>query len=258
MNKYIKIFFMVFLVGLLFAQPEIPVINRFAVDLTGTLTSSEIENLNNALAEFEAQTSNQIVFVMISSLEGYPVEDFAYELAAKNKIGTEKNKNGVLFLIAKNDKKTRIEVGYGLEGVLTDALSSSILRNEVKPYFRQGDFYSGIASGLNAIMKATQGEYKGEGRKKVKGDDEKGFSFPFVYVIIGIVLLLLNRGGRRGGGGGGGLGSAILWGTILGNMSQGGRRDSGDWGGFGGGDGGFGGFSGGGGSFGGGGASGDW
>lgn len=253
--KYLyKILIFLFLVGQFIAQPKISEITQYANDYTNTLNSSQLSKINQALEEFENQTSNQIVLVIISTTEDYTVEQYAYELAAKNKIGSKENNNGVLFLIAKNDKKMRIEVGYGLEGVLTDALSSSILRNEVQPYFRSNDFESGIISGLNAIMKATQGEYKGTRKKKQNTEDDEGGGIPFFFIVVVIIFFILKGGGKNRGGGGG-IGTAILLGSILNGSS--GRSSGGGFGGFSGG-GGFGGFSGGGGSFGGGGSSGSW
>ncbi len=240
MKKFLLIFFAS---CLLIAQPEIPVLKQYANDFTATLSNSELYTLNSALKTFDDSTSNQIVFLMIYTLNGYPLESYTYEVASKNKIGTGKNNNGILFFVAKNDRKMRIEVGYGLEGALPDALASSILRNEVRPYFKKGDYYSGIAAGLNAIIEATKGEYTSE--KKTEETDR--IKFPFVYLILFLIIFLLSR--RRGGG----LGTWLLLGSMIGSS---GRRSSG-WGG-GGFGGGFGGFSGGGGSFGGGGASGSW
>lgn len=225
------------------AQVEFPVLKNYANDFTSTLNNSELSILNDRLKSFDDSTSNQIVFLMISSLNGYPIESYTYEVASKNKIGTAKNNNGVLFFVSKDDRKMRIEVGYGLEGALPDALASSILRNEVRPYFKKGDYYEGINAGLNAIMAATIGEYTND--KKNKKEDE--IKFPFIYIIMIIIFLLISRGGRRGGG--------ILPWLIIGSMGSGHSRSWGGGSGFGGG---FGGFSGGGGSFGGGGASGSW
>lgn len=243
------IFFFLFPVLLLKAQIEFPVLKNYANDFTNTLSSSELYTLNSTLKSFDDSTSNQIVFLMIPSLNGYSLESYTYETAAKNQIGSKKNNNGVLFFVSKDDRKMRIEVGYGLEGVLTDALTSSIQRNEVRPYFKQGDYYSGIAAGLNAIMAASRGEYKGD----VKDKGSKGRGFPFIFIIMLIIFItsLFKKGGKGGGGG------LLPW-IILGSMGGGGNR--GGWGGgsgFGG-SGGFGGFSGGGGSFGGGGSSGSW
>lgn len=249
MKKIVFLFFLPIL--FLKAQIEIPVLKNYANDLSGTLSNSELYTLNSALKTFDDSTSNQIVFLMINSLSGYSLESFTYETAAKNKIGSKKNNNGVLFFVSKEDRKMRIEVGYGLEGALPDALTSSIQRNEVRPYFKEGDYYSGIAAGLNAIMEATRGEYKGDKKEK----EGKGRGFPFIFIIILIIFLssIFRKGGGSGGGG------VLPW-IILGSMMGGGRSRGGGFssgGGFGG-SGGFGGFSGGGGSFGGGGSSGSW
>ncbi len=217
-------------------------LKKYATDYTKTLTNEQINYLDKALRTFDDSTSNQVVFFMNKSLNGYPIEMFTNEVAEKNGIGTKENDNGVLFYVAKNDRKMRIEVGYGLEGALPDALASSIIRNDVAPYFKKNMYYEGIVSGLNGILSATKGEYKGKERT---GDEQKlpiGF---IVFIIFMIFMMLSRRGGGRGGRGGfiyygGGLGG-------LGSGSSGGLSS-----------GGFGGFSGGGGSFGGGGASGSW
>ncbi len=228
---------------------EIPTLRHYCNDFTGTLTQTQRLAIEKALRDFEEKTSNQIVFLMINSLEGYPIEEYAIEVAEKNKIGTKEHDNGVLFVVAKKDRKMRIEVGYGLEGALTDALASSILRNEVRPYFKRGDYFNGIAAGLEAIMKATVGEYKNT-KKKRGGKEENDFSIGNLIFFLIILFFLL--GGRGGRGGGSGVGWFLL-GSMLGGGMRGGSYGGGS---FGGGD--FGGFSGGGGSFGGGGASGGW
>lgn len=237
--------FFTFSIAEIKSQVEFPILKNYANDFSGTLSNSELLTLNSSLKKFDDSTSNQVVFLMINTLDGYPLEMYTYEVSTRNKIGTAKNNNGVLFFVAKNDKKMRIEVGYGLEGALPDALASSILRNEVRPYFIRGDYFSGINSGLNAIMAATIGEYKNERRD----EEEEGVKFPFVYIIMFIIIMLLSRGGKKGGGAG-----VLPW-IIIGSMAGGRSRGSG-WGGggFGGSSGGFGGFGGGGGSFGGGGA----
>lgn len=251
MRKIIILFLLPVL--LLDAQVDIPVLKNYASDFTNTLSGPELGNLNSKLQRFDDSTSNQVVFLMIPSLNGYSLESYTYETATKNQIGSKQNNNGVLFFVSKDDRKMRMEVGYGLEGVLTDALTSSIQRNEVRPYFKQGDYYAGISAGINAIISASKGEYKGEGKER----GEKGRGFPFIFIIMLIIFLvsIFSKGGRSGKGGGGG---GILPWIILGSMT-GGKSSSG-WGGGGGfgGSGGFGGFSGGGGSFGGGGSSGSW
>jgi uncharacterized protein len=185
---------------------------------------------------------------MIHSLNNYPLENFTYETAAKNKIGSKKNDNGILFFIAKNDRKMRIEVGYGLEGALPDALCSSILRNEVRPYFQQDEYFEGIKAGIDAIKLATKGEYVAI-KKKSHENGVRGLGSFFLILAI-IIISFISRIGKGGKGGRGGGFIFFPGGGIFGG--------GGSWGSSGGGGGGFGGFSGGGGSFGGGGASGSW
>ncbi|RMD48021.1 MAG: TPM domain-containing protein, partial [Ignavibacteria bacterium] len=198
------------------AQPDIPVVKNYANDFTGTLTSAQLSRLNKALYNFDRETSTQIVFVIVNTLEGYPIEYFANELAEKNKIGRKGKDNGVLLVVAKNDRKMRIEVGYGLEGALPDALASSIIRNEIAPYFKTGDYYNGIVSGLNAIISATKGEYVNE-NKEEPGKKKKGNGFIF-YIIMFILFILFSRG--RGGG----LGTLLFLGSMggFGGGSRGG------------------------------------
>ena len=223
-----------------FAQPEVPQLPNWANDFTNTLSPQELQQLNSRLKSYEDTTTNQLVSVMIASLDGYPLEDYSYSVAEKNKIGTKEKSNGVLFLVIKNDRKMRIEVGYGLEGVLPDALASSIIRNEVAPYFRKNEYYAGINSGIDAIIAAIGGEYKADFKEKSKGI---GLSGIIIFLIIIFIIFSFIPKSRRIGGSGGYIYHGGSWGS----------------GGFGGGSGGgFGGFSGGGGSFGGGGSSGSW
>ncbi|MBI3125318.1 MAG: TPM domain-containing protein [Ignavibacteriales bacterium] len=233
-----------------YSQIAIPVLKNYANDQTSSLNSSELNSLESKLKTFDDSTSNQVVFLMMNTLDGYPLESFCYETATKNQIGSKKNNNGVLFFVAKEDRKMRIEVGYGLEGALPDALASSILRNEVRPYFKSGDYYAGVNSGLEAIILATKGEYKGEPKSKGKGT-----GFPFIVIVI-IFIIIAALSGKGGKGGGGGLLPLLILSSMGGSRGRGGFGGGSSWGG--GGGGGFGGFSGGGGSFGGGGSSGSW
>ena len=174
--------FLLFCYSVGFAQPQIPKLKMWATDLTNTLSQSELQDLNERLKSFQDTTSNQIVVLMIPSLENYPIEMLAEETATKNKIGTEKNDNGILLLIAKDDKELRLEVGYGLEGSVPDAIASSIIRNVIRPQFRDNNYYLGINDGINAIIAAIGGEYKAE-----DADDNGGF--PFVILIIIIIVV---------------------------------------------------------------------
>ena len=225
-------------------------VKAYVTDRTGTLTSAQLKTLETKLAAFEKETSNQVVVWMEPSLEGGSLEDRSYELAEQNGIGQKGKNNGVLLYIAKNDRKLRIEVGYGLEGALTDALSSQIIRKEITPQFKKNDFYGGINAGVDAIIKATKGEYKAD---KETGDDDSGagiccIPFPFIimffliFFFIGMPILSRIFGWNKGKSG------SNWWGTG-GGWSSGSGSSSG-WSG--------GGFSGGGGSFGGGGSSGSW
>lgn len=219
----------------------LPEIHRRVTDLTGTLSDGERRQLESILEHFEQATSNQIAVLMISSLGEESLEDYSLRVAEKNGFGKKGRNNGILLLIAKEDRKIRIEVGYGLEGALPDATSDQIIRHEIVPKFRQGDFFEGISAGLNSVIAATRGEYQGEGRPR-----EKPFNlFPLVLIILMFGVFGRMFFGRRHYIGRRGYSSSWPW--------FGGFGGGGSGGGFGGG-----GFSGGGGSFGGGGASGSW
>ncbi|MCI0449535.1 MAG: TPM domain-containing protein [Chlorobi bacterium] len=224
-------------------------IHAYVTDKTRTLSSIHIQSLTKKLSDFEKQTSNQVVVWMISSLEGESLEEKSHEIAEQNGIGQKDKENGVLLFIAKNDRKLRIEVGYGLEGALPDALCDQIIRKEITPQFKKGNFYEGINAGVDAIIKATKGEYT----QSQKSDDESGgtvcgiplfllFIILIFILVFGIPILssIFGRGGGRWATGGTrwSSGSSSSW-------SSGSSFSSG-------------GFSGGGGSFGGGGASGSW
>lgn len=243
--------FILLFIPVCFAQPAIPELKSYATDLTGTLSTDEMNMLNTMLKTFEDTTSNQLVMLMIPTLDDYPIEDYSMEVAEKNKIGSKENDNGILLLVAKNDRKLRIEVGYGLEGVLPDALANSIIRNVIVPHFKRDDYFSGIATGLQSIIAATAGEYAAQPDENKKDKKGPGGISTIIFIIIFIIFFFLRGGkGRRGRGG-------FVFLPGLGGFSGGGSRSS-SWGGssFGGFSGG--GFSGGGGSFGGGGSSGSW
>jgi len=208
------------------------------------LTSSDIQALEQTLAEFESQTTNQVAVLLIPTLAGDSLEDYSIRLAEKWQIGQKGRDNGVILLIVKQDRKIRMEVGYGLEGVLPDSLAGDIVREVIAPRFRQGQFYQGIRDGLGAIMAATRGEYKGTPRRKPRKSPTSWFWPLFLFFMFFSAVANIyrrrryystRRGGRIHGG-------PMWWGGGFGG------------GGFGGG----GGFSGGGGGFGGGGASGGW
>ncbi|MDI6767717.1 MAG: TPM domain-containing protein [Bacteroidota bacterium] len=253
MKLFSSILFLILCCGIVsIAQQDIPTVRQRVNDETGTLSKNEIRTLEKKVYDFENETSNQIVVLIVSSLTGYSLEDFTYRVAEKNKVGKKGRDNGILFFIAKEDREMRIEVGYGLEGVLTDALSSQIIRKVIAPRFNEGDFYGGIGDGLEAIIAATKGEFKSEGNR----NNIKTFS-PLIIILLIFFFGILPRifgGGRRSSIGSQGYRSNFPWWWGGFGGGSGGGFSGGSFGG----GGGFGGFSGGGGSFGGGGASGRW
>jgi uncharacterized protein len=229
-------------------------------DAAGILNADEERLLNEQLIQLDNSTSNQIGIATIRSLEGGSLEDVAVETYRSWGLGTAKNNNGVLILVVSGDKRVRIEVGYGLEGAIPDAVSGSIIRNDMTPLFKQGDYYHGIQNAVDNLSKAAAGEYSIP-RERSTGSGTGGSSI-FKFILIAIfIIIFIGRSGGRGGGRGGRVmsrrGSDWIGPMILGSMLGGGRSGGGfGGGGFGGGGGGFGGF--GGGMSGGGGASGSW
>lgn len=256
--------------------PKIP--EGYVSDYARLLSPTAKARLENKLQTFEQKTSNQIIVAIFPSLEGEVLEDFSIRLAETWKIGQKEKDNGVILLIFKNDRKVRIEVGYGLEGALPDATSKRIIENEIVPRFREGRFDEGIESGVDAILAAAKGEYQG-----TPSQTENYFGpailigiflgaflplfllwpififgvFFFVWALIHVSFLgffyALSLGMTP-------LPFYYLFGRHRGGHSVLSRRGYYSGGGVFGGGGGFGGggFSGGGGSFGGGGASGSW
>ena len=221
---------------------EVPRPEGYVNDHAGLLSEREKARLDSLLRRFEAETTNQVVLLVIPSLEGESLEEFSMRVAEAWKPGRKGRDNGVIFLVAVNDRKARIEVGYGLEGVLTDAQSGRILRNLVFPAFREGDYSGGIQAGLVGILQSIQGEFPAQPVRQMAPSRQARAKASGLLLPLLFFLLLFSRAGRF-----------FLLGGLLGGM-WGGRGGMGR-GGFGGG---FGGFSGGGGGFGGGGASGSW
>lgn len=240
-----------FYISILSAQSgDIPRIVDPVTDQTNTLSRSEYYELRRQIIQFEDSTSNQIVILIISSLDGNEIRDFGIDVLKKNMIGQKGKDNGVLILVAKDDRKVSIEVGYGLEGVLTDALCDQIIRNDIRPQFKEGDYFRGLSAAITSISQVIKGEYTA-GKKKRNGSDW----IPILFVL-GVILfagIAASRGRRYSISSRGHRGYNNWWwgGGGFGGGSRGG------FGSFGGGGGG-GGWSAGGGSFGGGGASGSW
>ena len=270
---------------------DVPLLTGRVVDLAQVLPATVAASLVRDLEAHEAKTSNQVAVLILPSLEGEPLESFAHRVATTWKLGQKGTENGALLLLALRERKVRIEVGYGLEGTLTDLRSAHIIRQEIVPRLRSGDLPGGIAAGVHAILDTIEGTYKAD--EVLPGHARSGQEpTAFEYVIVGIVVgtlagIVLSHGLQRTrallgsllaflvaqfasvglGLAAAGVTAVLLW-LIL--YSSRGRGQGGGWGdgmvigpggGFGGsfgGSGGGGGFSGGGGNFGGGGASGDW
>ena len=159
--------------------PERP--DGYVTDRAQILSDSVHEQLESRLQAFERETSNQIVVAAFPSLEGESLEDFSIHLAEKWKIGQKDKDNGVILLIFKNDRKVRIEVGYGLEGSLPDAICQHIIQQEIVPQFRQAHYDEGISKAIDALMAATQGEYRG------KGEDPSRFARHF-FIFLAVMV----------------------------------------------------------------------
>jgi uncharacterized protein len=229
---------------------EIPPPTTYRVnDFAGVLKAETKERIESKLRTFEKETTTQIVVAIFPSIEDESVEDFTVRLAEAWKVGQKENNNGALLAIYIKEHKARIEVGYGLEGALTDALSSRIIRNELAPDFRAENYDAGVEKTVDAIMKAVRGEYTAPEATKPR---TSYFGLLVFFLIIMFMIfrairapMTIGPGRRRRNGG---------W---YGGSHWGGGSGWGGGGGWGGGSSG-GGFSGGGGSFGGGGATGSW
>ncbi len=226
-------------------------INDYA-NIVSPATEAELESY---LAAVEKQSGAQIALLTIESLEGRSLESFSIAVVDQWKLGDAEKDNGVLLLIAMAEKDIRIEVGYGLEGILTDAASGYIIRENISPNFRQGNFDAGVKAGLTTIGQLVAGEITITPQQAAESEEKGESSIITLFIILFIVVNILSRMGRIGRYRRRGMSplSAFFLGSMLGGSSRG-RSSSG----FGGGGFSGGGFSGGGGGFGGGGASGGW
>jgi uncharacterized protein len=238
------------------AGPTFPALTGRVVDDAHVLQPQTVSDLTQKLAALEAKTGRQLVVVTVPSLQGYDIEDYGYQLGRTWQIGQKGQNNGVILILAPNEHRVRIEVGYGLEPILTDALSSVILQSAVLPKLRAGDADGAVEAGTDAIIQQLSLDPQAAQANVAKAvQQNRPHGIPIGGIITLIVLFIVFSGLFRGHYGGG-----MGWILPMMILSSAGRRDG--WGGGGwdgGGGGGFGGgFSGGGGSFGGGGASGSW
>lgn len=208
------------------------------------LSPAFVNQLEQQLKTYEDSTSNQIALLTIPTLNDFPIEDYTLQVVEKWKLGQEETDNGVLLFIAVNDRKVRIEVGEGLEGVLPDVVCNQIIRNQLAPSFRQNKYEAGVQAAVNAMIQAIGGEYVVENAPSASRQGGRGSIWGTLIILAIIILISRITGGGRGNYRRGGWSSGAGW--------YGGGFGRGGGGGFGGG------FSGGGGGFGGGGSSGSW
>ena len=251
------------LVALPASAQDFPKLTGRVVDAAGLLDAAQVAQLTGLSDEVEKASSRQLVVATVPDLQGYAIEDYGYRLGRAWKIGQEGANNGVILLVAPSERKVRIEVGYGLEPIVTDAYASVIVNQTILPRFRDGDMAGGIVAGAQAIaeqlklpLEAAERRAAAASAKKQRRSEDAGdwmvAIFWLVVVLVFVVIPLLRRAGK-GKRYRGGFAPVVIWGGGGGSSFDGGGSSWGGGGGFSGG-----GFSGGGGSFGGGGASGSW
>lgn len=237
------------------AEPKFPELTGRVVDNANIIPDDIEAGLNQKLASIEAESSDQIVVVTLNSLDGYEIEEYGYRLGRQWAIGQKKLNNGILLLVAPNERKLRIEVGYGLEGAMPDIVAKNIIQTKIVPFFKAGDMPAGIVSGVNAIdetLKLTPEERADRAAKYAAANPKQGQSegggVPIIFIIFMIIWIIsVIQSSRRNRF------RSNFDASILPIIFHDWHND-----GDGGGGGGFGGFGGGGGGFGGGGSSGDW
>ncbi len=222
-----------------FAAIPVPALSGRVNDYGAMISEPVRAELEARLQQFETAESTQIVILTIPSLQGEPIENFSIRAAETWKIGQKGSDNGVILVVSRDDRKTRIEVGYGLEGRLTDLLAGRIVQDEISPAFKAGQFDAGFTKGVSSIIAAVHGEYKA--KPQTKGNSKPSFTLLTLILLVIYFISQIFRGHRGGPMANGGFGGGFYGGGFGGGSGGGG-----------------GGFGGGGGGFGGGGASGDW
>lgn len=179
---------------------EVPFLSARVNDYAGILSSQTVAELERQLRDHEMKTSNQVAVLTMSSLEGTSIEEFSLKVAESWKLGQKEKDNGVLLLIARDDRKLRIEVGEGLEGFLTDARSSQIIRHEIVPHFKKGDYDSGVRAGVAAILGTIEGTYVAEEEEfdgAFESFGERAIALGIFTFVVGMFTLvaLAQKGG---------------------------------------------------------------
>ncbi|KIQ22891.1 methanol dehydrogenase [Flavobacterium sp. MEB061] len=248
--QFTFLFIAFFVCNSIFAQftiPEKPSFQTSVYDYANILSASEKTQLEEKLVRYSDSTTTQIVVITIESLKGEDVSQLATKWGQTWGIGgTKQDDNGVIILLAKNEKKIAINPGYGVEDRLTAGIGGTIIRNIIIPEFKAGSFYNGLDKGTDAIIDVFKGKFKGERKQASKGNNFPILPF-IVIVVIVLILMFRNKGGGGNSGNNNGGGPSLMDVILLSSLG----RSSGGFGGFGGGSSG-GGFGGGGGGFGGG------
>jgi uncharacterized protein len=247
------------LLATLAAALEVPALRGRVNDYANVMQPAQVQTLESQLAQLERDTGHQVAVLTVPTLDGDAIEDFSIHVAESWKIGKKGFDNGAILLVAVKDRKLRLEVGYGLEGVLPDAIAKRITSTIIVPYFRQQDYAGGIVAGIDAVAKAIRKEPLPEAARKSVRKQSSDINFlvmlAIMFAVFGIMAFAATRNRQRGN----------IWATrgrrhggpiIFGGPGGWGGGGYSGGGGFGGGDGG--GFSGGGGGFGGGGSSDSW
>jgi len=249
-----------------------PALSGRVVDEAQLLSPAQEAELTSRLAALETQTGDQLVVVTLNSLQDQEIADYGYQLGRHWGIGQKENDGGALLIVAPNERRVRVEVGYGLEGVLTDGWSGLLIQNQILPAFRNGDYAGGIITGTNALIEQLTLDPEEAAARAAEAQQQAErpslpffplfiFGIIFLFIVFSLLGALGQRAHRRGRGRGGndddiggGMGGILIWAAAE-ALSRGASGGGGSWGG-----GGFGGggFGGGGGGFGGGGASGGW
>ena len=190
------------------AQQSVPALTGRVMDLADVLRPETENFLETTLRLHEDSTSNQLAILTIQSLEGEAIEEFSLRTARSWQLGQAEKDNGVLLVVAVDDRRLRIEVGFGLEGALPDALAGRIIRNDITPHFRDGDYDAGVRAGVRSILSAIEGEYDGgpEGSSSSGGEDFFFYTFFGIFglfffglPLLGLARSLLHSGGDRWG-----------------------------------------------------------
>jgi len=262
--SYIKLYSWIFF----FLSTQFPVLElkaedfppqskNIVTDYTNTLSSGEKDALEQKLTAFNDSTSSQVAIVILGSVGNYDIADYSVQLYNRWGIGQKEKNNGVLILVAKEDRKVWITTGYGMEGVFPDALAKRVVNNHLLPNFKEGNYYEGLDEAVNAIISIVKGEYTAD---KTKHKKEKVPWFGILLAIFILFVVVISRiGSARNYARRNNLGFWAAWALMNAAMNR--NRGRGSWGGFSSGSGGFGGggFGGfGGGMSGGGGAGGSW